>query len=66
MKEIVLESEFDMLEHKVQDIKFILKMLDNAILSTNNYKLERANIFVPRIVNKIPNFIGELFVRKSS
>ena len=50
LKEIVLESEFDMLEHKMQDIEFILKMLDNAILSTNNYKVERANIFVPRLL----------------
>ena len=46
----VLNSELDILEKKMQDLDFILKMIDDAILSTNNYTVERASIFVPRLL----------------
>ena len=31
-------------------LDFILEMLDKAILNTNNYKIDRPQLFVPRLL----------------
>ena len=54
----VLNSELDILEKKMQDLDFILKMIDDAILSTNNYTV-RASI-CPRLLSLSFKFYGKI------
>ena len=43
-------EELKRLETKMKDLDFVLKMLDEAILATNNYSIDRPHIFVPRLL----------------
>ena len=34
----------------MENIEFILEMIDKAILNTNKYKIDRPSYFVPRLL----------------
>ena len=38
------------LKKNMESLDFILEMLDKAILNTNNYKIDRPQLFVPRLL----------------
>lgn len=47
------------LNEKMESIDFIIEMLDKAILNINNYKIDRPNMFVPRLLLARFQFLWE-------
>ena len=43
-------KKIETLKKNMESLDFILEMLDKAILNTNNYKIDRPQLFVPRLL----------------
>lgn len=63
-------KKIETLNQNMESLDFILEMLDKAILNTNNYKIDRPQLFVPRLLlakfqflweNKLYNRASNLF-----
>ena len=66
-------KKVETLKKNMESLDFILEMLDKAILNTNNYKIDRPQLFVPRLLlarfqllweNKLYDRASNLFFNK--
>ena len=52
-------KKIETLKKNMESLDFILEMLDKAILNTNNYKIDRPQLFVPRLLLARFQFLWE-------